>query len=327
VGVIKPTIESILAQTDGDFEIVVCNDSLDDHQQMAEALRSFADPRIRFLPNEKNLGYPLNMRKCIKEARSDVVFLMGQDDIILGRDVFERCNAILRERPDIGAITRPYYWFGEEDHLRPNRVTGVGCDRTVISIHDEDRYLNHYLETVSQLSGLVMRKSLITHDVHEHVFTAHVYPIMSIFKTHKIYFWPTFMIAVRTSSSQTRFLSTIYRPAPTGTWMQLFDTVYPEPQFANMRRVGREFFGTNYLGLVQIKNYGYYRDLFADVAALVRARPKNLLHPLFWGAVAGTALIPRFALRRMVDGYKSLVNRRRFRGLAASARMPDGSKA
>ena len=305
--IVTPTLASILAQDYADFEIIVCNDSVGDHEQMARLVQDIGDARIKFYPNDRNLGYPHNLRRCVSLASNELIFLMGQDDLILGKDVFSRIVDIYNKNPNIGVITRPYYWFFDKENL-PNRKSDR-CDRTIISVKDELPYIQAIFQTVGQLSGLVYRKSLITHQFNENVFTAHIYPFLSVLKTHDCYFWEKDMIAVRTATSQTRFLSSIYRPSPTKTWMEMFCAVFPEPEFRGIRDFGIDLLGRNYVGLAQIKNYGHYQDLLVDILYLIKYRPINLLSPLFWFFVIGSIIVPRNILRKAVDVYKSRVNR------------------
>jgi glycosyltransferase involved in cell wall biosynthesis len=54
-------IESILAQTFSDFEILLIDDGSTDHS--VDRIRSYTDPRIRLFCNEKNLGIPKTRNK------------------------------------------------------------------------------------------------------------------------------------------------------------------------------------------------------------------------------------------------------------------------
>lgn len=304
---IDDCIKSILMQDYENFEINVCNDSASDHDEMGKALKKYNDPRIQYHPNETRLGYPLNMRKAVGLANGVILFLMAQDDVILEKTLFSQCLKIFEENPEVGVITRPYYWF-EEDVWAPIRIIPK-CDKRIISCDDDGKYIRAVLETVGQFSGLVLKKELVTHRVNEHVFPAHIYPFLSVMRTHKCYFMDNFTIAVRTSSSQTRFLSTIYRPSPTKTWVNMFYDVFPEDKYKHIRETGIDHITINYVGLVQIKNYGYYKDLLSDIYYMTLYRKKNLLSVKFWIYVIAVLIIPRFILRRMVDFYKNKVNK------------------
>jgi glycosyltransferase involved in cell wall biosynthesis len=74
-------IESVLTQSCGDFELIVADDNSPDH---TEALvRSYADPRIVYLRNERNLGPQGNWNRCVAAARGRYVKLLPHDDLLL----------------------------------------------------------------------------------------------------------------------------------------------------------------------------------------------------------------------------------------------------
>ncbi|HSF54090.1 MAG TPA: glycosyltransferase [Algoriphagus sp.] len=78
---LKECIESILAQTFGDFELIILNDC--SPQPVEEVVSKFSDPRIRYFSNEKNVGaYHLvdNWNKCLSLASGEFFLIMGDDD-------------------------------------------------------------------------------------------------------------------------------------------------------------------------------------------------------------------------------------------------------
>jgi len=74
------TIDSVLGQTLGDFELIV----IDDHSPdaTAEVVSQFKDPRIRCLRNPSNLGPEGNWNRCLREARGRYFKLLPQDDLL-----------------------------------------------------------------------------------------------------------------------------------------------------------------------------------------------------------------------------------------------------
>lgn len=77
---IGATVESVLAQTFGDFELVV----IDDHSRdgTSALLARFRDPRLRVIENERNLGPQANWNLCLQMARGRYFKLLPQDDLL-----------------------------------------------------------------------------------------------------------------------------------------------------------------------------------------------------------------------------------------------------
>ena len=71
-------IESILAQTYSDFEILLVDDGSTDHS--VNTIRSFSDPRIRLVCNEGNLGIPKTRNKGVELARGQYMAMLDSDD-------------------------------------------------------------------------------------------------------------------------------------------------------------------------------------------------------------------------------------------------------
>ena len=71
-------IESILAQTYSDFEILLVDDGSTD--QSVDLIRSYTDPRIRLASNEENLGIPKTRNKGVELARGQYMAMLDSDD-------------------------------------------------------------------------------------------------------------------------------------------------------------------------------------------------------------------------------------------------------
>jgi GT2 family glycosyltransferase len=77
---IQTTLRSILAQTVQDFEVVVVDDCSTDDSR--EVVQSFADPRIRLLVNERNLGGAGSYNVAVQAARGEWLVNLDADDWI-----------------------------------------------------------------------------------------------------------------------------------------------------------------------------------------------------------------------------------------------------
>jgi glycosyltransferase involved in cell wall biosynthesis len=78
---IGAAIQSVLAQTFGDFELVVIDDNSPDDTE--RVVRGFSDPRIRYLRNAHNLGPQGNWNRCLDEARGRYFKLLPHDDLLM----------------------------------------------------------------------------------------------------------------------------------------------------------------------------------------------------------------------------------------------------
>lgn len=79
---IGAAIESIIAQTYDDWELVVCNDGSTDGT--AEVLHRYSQAhpdRIVVLASEMNRGLPASLNACISRARGELMARMDADDI------------------------------------------------------------------------------------------------------------------------------------------------------------------------------------------------------------------------------------------------------
>jgi len=300
---IKETLESILFQSFQNFEIIISDDCSKDNT--VEVIKTIRDKRINIHQNKINLGYGKNLQVLRRLAKGDILFLMGQDDILLKDALMKTHNAFMLGE-EIGLVTRPYYWFYEDVKKPVRAIFPYDNEKdSVISVLDGKREVQKIFESVGQLSGLAYRRKYMDMDFHEETFPAHIYPFASITKKYKVVYLKDYTVAVRIESSQTRFKKSIYDISPTGSWVKMFNTVYREKKYEEVRKTGIEQMAKNYIGLVQLKNYSTFKNLLREILILIKLRPINLLSPEFWFFALGTIIIPTVVLRRLVDFFKN----------------------
>lgn len=99
---LREAIESILAQTFTDFELLILDDCPEDNCQAV--VSSYHDKRIKYIQNDCNLGISESRNKLIKLARGEYLAVFDHDDISLPerlkKEVF-----YLDEHPDVGVIS------------------------------------------------------------------------------------------------------------------------------------------------------------------------------------------------------------------------------
>ncbi len=98
--------------------------------------------------------------------------------------------------------------------------------------------------------------------------------------------------------------SNIYEKSPLLQWIELYDSVFTEPEYRMIKDRLIDRICSDFLGFAQIKNYGTYKQLFREIKLYAKYRKKNLTSPSFYLFAAGSVLIPRFILIRLIDMYK-----------------------
>ena len=309
--VISQTLCSILTQSFNNFEVIIVDDCSNDNA--VGVIKSFNDERIKYYKNEKNLGYPKNLEECRKKAIGDIIYLMGQDDI-LGKNALLNTYKAFKISDDIGAVTRPYFWFDKDIRtpVRAKKQLNPENDE-IISINDAYNKIMDMFSTLDQLSGLAFRRSYMDMPFNEDIFPCHVYPFASIFKKHKVVFLKDYNVAVRINTSQTRLVSSIYDKSPIQSWKDLFDNVFCDDIYKDFKNyLIKNFVMKNYIGLVQIKNFGKFKYLFREIYLLLKYRWQNLFNFFFWVIAIGCIVIPPTLLIKMVDHYKNKINYKKF---------------
>lgn len=109
---IEESLQSILKQTQQDFEIIIFDDcSTDNTIRIIEDLH---DDRIRLYQNTQNMGLTKNLNQGLKLAKGKFIARMDGDDISLP-ERFETQLQYLKEHPDVLLISCQTQTFGAEN--------------------------------------------------------------------------------------------------------------------------------------------------------------------------------------------------------------------
>lgn len=114
------TLDSVLAQTYSDIEIIVSdNASTDETRSIIEDYEK-RDARVRMLVNDENIGYVRNIKRAVGAARGDLIAIYHADDVYEPQ-ILEREVNVLSGRPDVSAVFSKWRSFsGEIPELRNN---------------------------------------------------------------------------------------------------------------------------------------------------------------------------------------------------------------
>jgi glycosyltransferase involved in cell wall biosynthesis len=91
---LKQSIDSILKQTYGNWELIIINDSSTDSS--LKIINSFKDHRISLIDNLKNEGVAFSRNKGIKMAKGDFIAFIDSDDLWNEKKLFTQLNYLNR---------------------------------------------------------------------------------------------------------------------------------------------------------------------------------------------------------------------------------------
>jgi len=99
---LRQTIESVLAQTYQDFELIVIDDgSTDSSLSIMEEFSKRYPDKIVLITNSPQLGLPASLNRGIDKATGTYIIRMDADDIC-DKDRFERQVSFMDSHPEIG---------------------------------------------------------------------------------------------------------------------------------------------------------------------------------------------------------------------------------
>jgi glycosyltransferase involved in cell wall biosynthesis len=109
---IAECIDSCLAQTYDNLEIVIGDDSKDSRTQQLIATRYAQEPRVRYTMNQPPLGQARNVASLFERASGDKILLIHDDDL-LTTDGVEKLMSLWQLHPQLDAAFGDQY---EADH-------------------------------------------------------------------------------------------------------------------------------------------------------------------------------------------------------------------
>lgn len=107
---VQEALHSVLAQDHADFELIVIDDGSSD--DTPALLAPFAaDPRVRLLRNERNMGLIATLHRGYSECRAPLIARMDSDDVC-EPSRFRRQIEFLRAHPEVGIVGGAIRFFG-----------------------------------------------------------------------------------------------------------------------------------------------------------------------------------------------------------------------
>ena len=117
---LAPLLDSIVAQDFSDYDILICEDASPEREAIRAVAQGYAarhPGRIRYIENQKTLGFDGNLRMLVSLADGKYCFFMGNDDLMCAGALAKAAAAIARH-PDVGVLLRSYADFcGTPDNI------------------------------------------------------------------------------------------------------------------------------------------------------------------------------------------------------------------
>ncbi|GGK38247.1 glycosyltransferase [Salinarimonas ramus] len=110
---LSEAVETILAQTHADLELVVVDDASTDETPDLLAGYAARDPRVRVIRNEKNLGVTAALNVGLRACRAPLIARADADDAY-APDRLEKQVAHLAAHPEIGVLGTAYTRMRED---------------------------------------------------------------------------------------------------------------------------------------------------------------------------------------------------------------------
>ncbi len=149
-------LKSALNQTYPQVEIIVSDNCSSDHTE--QCVKSFADPRIRYFKQSKNIGANNNGNFCVEKAQGSYLLMLHDDDVI-DDDFIETCMKAANYDNHVGVIRTGLRLIdsrGEIIGQNTNRVGNLPMEEFILGWFDGKvwPYLCNTLFNVRGLQGI-----------------------------------------------------------------------------------------------------------------------------------------------------------------------------
>lgn len=159
---IRKAIDSLLAQTFTDFELIICDNSSTDQTEAICREYAARDPRIRYFRNEHNLGPAGNHNKCFNLSRGEYFRWHAHDDMV-EPTYLQKCIDLLdSDRSVVVAYPKTIIVdenekFLEDYHFRPATDAPRASTRFAELV-----LINHRKHRAVEIFGLMRSSALLS---------------------------------------------------------------------------------------------------------------------------------------------------------------------
>ena len=155
---LKRLLNSIDSKNIDQIEIVICEDRSPKMEEVRGVVGVFKDTSpyiVKYIENEKNLGYDKNIRELIKNASGDWIIFMGNDDEFVPNSL-DKLLFFLEENNDLGYILKSHFYFFKNNkkevfrYFKGNKFFSAG----------KHSYIDLFRKSVF-ISGFTIKRKLV----------------------------------------------------------------------------------------------------------------------------------------------------------------------
>lgn len=177
---LKNAIESVLAQTYTDFEMIIVDDNpprTAERILTEDVIKEIKDPRIRYIQNQSNLGGAASRNVAIEAAKGDYISFLDDDDVYLPDRLRVQVEAMMAHDWDVSVMDGATYryetgnlvserhqhlWDGmsNEDLIRCNLIYHISGTNTFMFRTDFIRKIGGFDIVPSCQEYILMQKAL-----------------------------------------------------------------------------------------------------------------------------------------------------------------------
>jgi glycosyltransferase involved in cell wall biosynthesis len=111
---LQKTLESVLAQTFQDFEVIVSDN--DPKESGRVTVEGFRDSRFKYFPNRENLGMLKSFNKSIERSTGQYIVMIADDDPVYP-DMLETLVSLHKQYPAYGMYLGGSNWYCNEPEV------------------------------------------------------------------------------------------------------------------------------------------------------------------------------------------------------------------
>jgi glycosyltransferase involved in cell wall biosynthesis len=143
-GLLRRSVESVLAQTEPRFVLVVADNASED--DTAEVVAAFADPRIRYDRRPHDIGYAANFEQALRDVTTDYVTILPDDDVARPRKL-EVAVQVMDANPKVGLLHSRYDEIDPADRLLRSNVDPTRGRLRTDTVETGERFIREAVRT------------------------------------------------------------------------------------------------------------------------------------------------------------------------------------